>query len=107
MKRSLLAVVLPVLLASSACATHLPDTLKKIQSTGTMTVGYREASIPFSFLDRDEKPTGYSVELCKRIAAAVQQDLGLVVIGEVVDVEERRAGDGGAVPGREAFEHPL
>jgi ABC-type amino acid transport substrate-binding protein len=77
MNRSLLAIVLPVLLAGSACATHLPDTLKKIQSTGTMTVGYREASIPFSFLDRDEKPIGYSVELCKRIAAAVQQDLGL------------------------------
>jgi ABC-type amino acid transport substrate-binding protein len=58
-------------------AQPLSGTLKKIKDTGTMVIGYRENSRPFSFLGPDGKPTGYSIDLCQRIATAVQQEVGL------------------------------
>jgi ABC-type amino acid transport substrate-binding protein len=58
-------------------AQPLGGTLKKIKDSGTMVIGYRENSRPFSFLGPDGKPTGYSIDLCQRIATAVQQELGL------------------------------
>jgi ABC-type amino acid transport substrate-binding protein len=58
-------------------AQPLSGTLKKIKDAGTMVIGYRENSRPFSFLGPDGKPTGYSIDLCQRIATAVQQELGL------------------------------
>jgi glutamate/aspartate transport system substrate-binding protein len=82
MKRSLVlflwaAAVLAVLPPSTAQTQQLSGTLKKIKDTGTLVIGYRENSRPFSFVGTDGKPTGYSIELCQRIAAAVQQELGL------------------------------
>jgi ABC-type amino acid transport substrate-binding protein len=50
--------------------------LERIQKTKTFTVGYRKDSVPFSF-ELDGKPTGYSVDLCQRIAAGLQQQLKL------------------------------
>ena len=38
--------------------------LKKIKDTGEITLGYRESSIPFSYLDDKAQPVGYSIELC-------------------------------------------
>ncbi len=58
-------------------AQPLDGTLKKIKDSGTLVIGYRENSRPFSFLGPDGKPTGYSIDLCQRIATAVQQELGL------------------------------
>ena len=52
------------------------DTLKRIKDEGEIRIGYREAKEPFSFSDADGQVTGYSVDLCKRIAAAVQSELG-------------------------------
>ncbi len=77
MNRSLIPALLAVVLAGSACATQTPDTLKKIKESGTLTIGYRESSLPFSFSDRDKQPTGYSVDLCRRIADSVKRELGL------------------------------
>src|SRR5262245_28752082 len=78
MNRSLVPVLLAAVLASSACATtKAPDTLAKIKESGTLSIGFRDSSVPFSFLGTDDKPDGYSIDLCKRIAAAIQQDLGL------------------------------
>ena len=66
-----LALWLPVV----AGAQELQGTLKKIKDSGTMTIGYREQSVPFSFKGPDGKPAGYSVDLCQRIATGVQQQL--------------------------------
>lgn len=76
---SILAATAVVLLLpiQSHGAQPLSGTLKKIKDTGTMVIGYRENSLPFSFLGPDGKPTGYSIDLCQRIAMAVQQELGL------------------------------
>ena len=46
-----------MLLTSAASAAELTGTLKRIQHSGTMTLGYREASVPFSYLQADGTPT--------------------------------------------------
>ena len=51
LSRLLLAVVGAGLVATGANAQELTGTLKKIKDTGTITVGHRESSIPFSYLD--------------------------------------------------------
>ncbi len=53
------------------------DTLRRIRETGTITLGVRETSVPFSFLDAQKQPQGYSVDLCLRVADAVKADLKL------------------------------
>ena len=65
------------LVAAPAPAQDLQGTLKKIRDSGTITIGYREQSLPFSFRGDDGKPTGYSVDLCQRIATGIQQQLKL------------------------------
>jgi len=60
-----------------APAQDLQGTLKKIRDSGTITIGYREQSLPFSFRGDDGKPAGYSVDLCQRIATGIQQQLKL------------------------------
>lgn len=52
-------------------------TLDKIRNSGTIAMGYREASIPFSYVGDNRQPAGYSVELCQRVAESVKRQLGL------------------------------
>ena len=56
---------------------ELDGTLKKIKSTATFNLGYRESAPPFSFPGPDKRQVGYSVDLCMKIASAVQKQLGL------------------------------
>lgn len=55
-----------------------------MRETGVIVIGYRPASLPFSFLDAQLRPTGYTVELCDRIVDAVRQKL------QLPDLEVRR-----------------
>jgi glutamate/aspartate transport system substrate-binding protein len=64
-------------LTSSTSAQPVQGTLEKINSTKTITMGYREASPPFSYVGDDQKPVGYAVDLCARVASGIQQQLGL------------------------------
>jgi glutamate/aspartate transport system substrate-binding protein len=66
-----------LVLAGPATAAELEGTLKKIKSSNTITLGYRDSSRPFSFVGDDGKPAGYSVDLCSRIAASVGKELAL------------------------------
>jgi len=63
------------LLAAPALAQE--GTLDKIKKTGTITVGHRDASIPFSYYDDKQQPVGYAVDICMRIVSAVKQELKL------------------------------
>jgi glutamate/aspartate transport system substrate-binding protein len=45
----------------------LSGTLAKIRSTGTIVIGYRESSLPFSYLNRRQQPIGYSIDLCREV----------------------------------------
>src|SRR3954454_1646660 len=51
------------------------DTLKKIKDSGAITIGHRDASIPFSYYDDKQQPIGYAMELCGRIVDAVKTEL--------------------------------
>jgi glutamate/aspartate transport system substrate-binding protein len=62
-------------MASAAQAQELTGTLKKIKETGSITVGHRESSIPFSYLDDKQQPIGYAMDLCMKIVDAVKADL--------------------------------
>jgi len=52
-------------------------TLKKIKDSGTITVGHRDASIPFSYYDDKQQPVGYSMDICARVVDAVKAELKL------------------------------
>lgn len=69
--------ILFLFLSSSGFAQPLTGTLKKISDTGIFTIGYRDDSKPFSYLDSSGKPIGYSIDLCRRIAAATREALRL------------------------------
>jgi glutamate/aspartate transport system substrate-binding protein len=73
--RFALSAVVCAVLAAPATAQQLSGTLKKIKETGSITVGYRESSIPFSYLDDKQQPIGYAMDLCMKIVAAVKADL--------------------------------
>ena len=61
----------------AAPALAQEGTLDKIKKTGTITVGHRDASIPFSYYDDKQQPVGYAVDICMRIVSAVKQELKL------------------------------
>jgi glutamate/aspartate transport system substrate-binding protein len=73
--RLILSAIACALMAFPAAAQEPTGTLKKIKETGAITVGYRESSIPFSYLDDKQQPIGYAMDLCMKIVAAVKADL--------------------------------
>lgn len=78
-KSSFLTVAAACLLAATmpSFAQAGGDTLQKIKETGAITLGYRESSVPFSFLDGQQKPVGISMDLCAAIVDKVKQQLNL------------------------------
>ena len=64
-----------VAFALSVQAQELTGTLKKIKDSGTVTIGHRESSIPFSYLDEKQQPIGYSMDLCNKIVDAIKAEL--------------------------------
>jgi len=64
--------------AGLAMAQPVPDapaaltgTLAKVRDSGTITIGYRESSIPFSYISPRGEPIGYSIELCKALVSSI------------------------------------
>jgi glutamate/aspartate transport system substrate-binding protein len=84
-----------LLLAVGGCATVQSQTaptstLDKLTATRRIALGYRESSIPFSYVGVDQKPVGYSVDLCTRIVADLQRQIpDLQVQWVPVTVESR------------------
>jgi glutamate/aspartate transport system substrate-binding protein len=66
-----------VLLSGKGYAEELTGTLKKVKETGVVTIGYRDSSIPFSYLDDNQKPIGFAIDICARIVDAVKSELKL------------------------------
>src|SRR4051795_8481100 len=71
-----LALAAP-LFAGPANAEELTGTLKNIKETGAITLGYRDSSIPFSYLDDNQKPIGFAIDICYKIVDAVKKELKL------------------------------
>lgn len=71
------AAVLSGTFASQAIAQDALDgTLKKIKDDGVVVVGYREASIPFSYYDSNQKPVGYSIDFTNLILEQIKAATG-------------------------------
>jgi ABC-type amino acid transport substrate-binding protein len=57
-------------------AEELTGTLKKVRDTGVVILGYRESSIPFSYLNERGRPIGYSIDIGRAIAQSIANELG-------------------------------
>jgi glutamate/aspartate transport system substrate-binding protein len=75
--RIALTVLAVFCLSLPAGAQQAAGTLKKIRDTGAITIGHRESSIPFSYLDDKQQPVGYAMDLCAKVVDAVKAELNL------------------------------
>jgi glutamate/aspartate transport system substrate-binding protein len=73
LRAAFLAAVLGAAFAAPAAAQE--GTLKKIKDSGSITIGHRDASIPFSYYDDKQQPVGYSLEICTRVVDALKAEL--------------------------------
>jgi glutamate/aspartate transport system substrate-binding protein len=65
-----IATVLP------AAAEDFTGTLAKVAESGVITIGHRESSVPFAYLDENQQPIGYSIDLCMKIVEKVSETVG-------------------------------
>jgi glutamate/aspartate transport system substrate-binding protein len=76
MQKLSLAVLVAAFVAAPALAQDSP-TLKKIKDTGTITIGHRDSSIPFSYYDDKQQVVGYALEICLRVVDQIKADLNM------------------------------
>jgi len=76
MKRIAIGIISLAALVSFG-ANAQDGTLKKIKDSATITIGHRDASLPFSYYDDKQQPIGYAMDLCLKIVDAVKADLKL------------------------------
>lgn len=60
-----------------ARAEELTGTLAKVKELGYITIGHREASVPFSYVDDKQQPVGFAIDICTKIVDAVKRKLKL------------------------------
>lgn len=79
MQKTILSGAIALALAASMAATPAmaEGRLDKIKSTGEITLGHRDTSIPFSYLDDNQKPIGYSLDICYKLVDAIKAKLGM------------------------------
>jgi len=70
-------MVAALILGGPVLGQELDGTLKKIKTSATLNLGYRESAPPFSFPGPDRQPVGYSVDLCTHVASTIQKQLGV------------------------------
>ncbi len=74
---ALCLALLPCTQPAAAQVSHeLTGTLAKAHSSGKITLGVSEFSIPFSYLSAHDEPIGYSVDLCRAIVEAISAEVG-------------------------------
>jgi glutamate/aspartate transport system substrate-binding protein len=73
----LLALALAPASAPAAPPAEPGPTLKRIRETGTISLGHRESSVPFSYYDDRQQVVGYSHEIMLAAVEAVRRELGL------------------------------
>jgi glutamate/aspartate transport system substrate-binding protein len=85
-------IALAVLLSSGAFAQGMPDTLAKIKSAKSINVAFSGDSLPFSYVETNNQPAGYSIDLCKRVIAALGRVTGVpdLKVNWIVDTVPNR-----------------
>ena len=64
-----------ILFSLFSSTTQAAGRLEKIAQSGVFTIGYRDAASPFSFPSENQRPIGYSVDICNKIAEAVKREV--------------------------------
>jgi glutamate/aspartate transport system substrate-binding protein len=77
LKTSLLAAATALVAATPVHAQGISGTLAKVKESGEIRLGHREVSIPFSYLDDQQKPVGFAMDLCAKVVDAVKAELKL------------------------------
>jgi glutamate/aspartate transport system substrate-binding protein len=77
LKSLTLALAALAIATTPLAAQELTGTLKKVKDTGSITIGHRDASIPFSYYDDKQKPVGFAMDICAVIVDAVKSELKL------------------------------
>lgn len=79
MRLALLAAALaaPLLLVPQAQAEELTGTLQKIKETGTIVMGIRDSSVPFSYIDDKQQVVGYAIDICKKVIEAIKTGMNM------------------------------
>lgn len=72
-KQTVAAAIAATVLIAPVAAQQLNGTLKKIKDTGTITLAYRESSIPFSYYDQQQQPVGYSMDFAYKVVDALKK----------------------------------
>lgn len=70
-------IALAALFATTAAAQALDGRLKKISDTRTIAIAHRTDAPPFSFVDANREVSGFSVDLCRKIVASIEQQIGV------------------------------
>lgn len=70
------ALAFALAIAAPVAAQDRTGTLAKIDASGEIVIGHRESSVPFAYLDENQKPVGYSIDLCMKVVEAVSAELG-------------------------------
>jgi glutamate/aspartate transport system substrate-binding protein len=69
-------LIVALFVAGAVCGTaSAQDTLKKIKDTGTITLGHRDSSIPFSYYDDKQQVVGYAMDICYKVVDAIKAEL--------------------------------
>ena len=77
LSRTLIVALLTSALAAPTLAAEPTGTLKKIKDTGSISLGHRESSIPFSYYDDKQQVIGYSHEIMLKAVDAIKDELKL------------------------------
>jgi glutamate/aspartate transport system substrate-binding protein len=77
MRPAHLALTLTLVLPAAAGAQGLTGTLQKIKETGTIAMGVRDSSVPFSYLDDKQQPVGFAIDVCLKVVDAIKAQLGM------------------------------
>jgi len=78
-----------VLAGNFASAQPIDGRLKIIHDTATLRIAYRTNSPPFSYVDAQGRPVGYTVELCERVARSLEAHLSVRLAIKWIPVDER------------------
>src|SRR5258708_7667682 len=77
MPRTLKAAVAALACALISAPALAQSTVDKIKQAGAITIGHRDASIPFSYYDDQQRVVGYTMEICMRIVDDLKKDLNM------------------------------
>ena len=76
-KLAILGAALAVFGATEAGAQDFYGALQKIKESGQIVIGHRESSVPFAYIGPDQKPIGYTMDLCMKIVDEIEKEIGV------------------------------